>query len=74
MQAHAAPSRADVENLQTLAVHDQLGCDVTLLGHLRLFEIHGRILEIGAGILPVGIEEQVVEFTRQIVMMLDVGA
>ena len=41
---------------------------------LRLFERIARIVEIGAGILPVGIEEEVIERVRQVVVMGDVLA
>ncbi len=47
---------------------------MALLGDLRLFEGGGRRLEIAAGILPVRIEEQIVERQRDVVMMRRVAA
>src|SRR3546814_1888890 len=47
----------------------ELGGDVGLLVGLRLIEAVGRIGEISAAILPVGVEEEIVEPVRQIVMM-----
>ncbi len=46
---------------------------MALLGHLRLVQIRPRVREIGAGVLPVGIEEQVVEAVGQVVVVGDVG-
>jgi len=48
MQGHAAPTGSDVENLEILAVHDELGRDVAFLRQLSLLEIVRGILEIGA--------------------------
>jgi hypothetical protein len=41
---------------------------VALLGELGLLERHARPREIGAGILQVGIEKELVEFARQVVV------
>ena len=54
-------------------VDQQLGGDMALLGELRLLERLPLVLEIGAGILPVGIEEQLIEAMVEIVMMGDVA-
>ena len=72
IQAHAAPAAADVQRLQPRSVEGQLGGDMALLGELRLVEPGAGPVEIGAGILPVDVEEQVVELRRQIVVVLDV--
>ena len=53
-------------------VDQQLGGDMALLGELRLFERRSGMFEIGAGILAVGIEEQIVKPDVEIVMMGDV--
>ena len=53
---------------------EQLGGDVALLGQLRVFEALARMLEIGAGILHVGIEEELVERVPEVVMVGDVVA
>ena len=47
---------------------------MTLLRGLRVFERFIRIVEIGAGILPVGIEEEIIERVGQVVVMGDVLA
>jgi hypothetical protein len=39
----------------------QLGGNVRLLVGLRLFQAVGRIVEVGAAVLKVGIEKQAVE-------------
>jgi hypothetical protein len=46
---------------------------VALLGCLRLLKRHPFLLEIGAGILPVAVEEQVVEVAIEVVMVFDVA-
>ena len=48
--------------------------EVALLGELRVVERLLGMLEIGAAVLPVGIEEQRVEALVEIVVMRDVGA
>ena len=56
IERHAAPARADVES-RLAGLDEQFRCDMPFLGELRLVEGHVRPLEIGAGILPVVIEE-----------------
>ena len=58
IERHAAEAAADVEHRVPL-VDQQLGRDMTLLGELRFFEALPGPLEIGARILPVGVEEEV---------------
>ncbi len=73
IEAHAAPARADVEH--ALAVLEgELGRKVPLLGELGGVEIVAAGLEIGAGILPVAIEEEIVDRRRDVVVVLDVAA
>ena len=71
IEAKAAPARADVENLHA-GLDVELGGEMALLGQLRVFQRAVIGLEIGAGILPVAVEEEVVELARQIVMVGDV--
>ena len=52
----------------------QLGSNMPLLVELRGVEVVGAVAEVGAGILPVLIEERCVEFFRQVVVMGDVAA
>jgi hypothetical protein len=57
-QRHATPTAADVEYRQAGPVQAELGGDVTLLGLLRFFKRFSSLREIGAGVLPIPIEEQ----------------
>ena len=50
----------------------ELGGEVPLLGELRLLEVGFVVLEIGAGILLVGIEEERIEPAVEIVVVGDV--
>ncbi len=68
IEPKAAPTGADVENRQSIR-KIELGGDVPLLGGLSVLERHGLVLEIGAGILPVAVEEQVVEVPVEVVMV-----
>ena len=71
IEAKAAPARADVEH--AVAAPDQeLGGKVALLGELGIVERRVRRFEIGAAILPVGVEEEGIEPPVEIVMMGDV--
>ncbi len=72
VERHPAPAAADVEHLEP-GPERQLGDDMRLLVDLRLFQAVGRIGEIGAAILAVAIEEEIVELGRQIVMVRDVA-
>ena len=72
VQAHAAPARADVEHLLA-GLQQQLGGDVALLVELGLLERLLAGLEVGAGILPVAVEEEIVELAVEVVVMGDVA-
>ena len=73
VEAEAAPAGADVE--QRLAgLEPELGGEVALLGELRRFEVAVGRLEVGAGVLAVGIEEQPVEAAVEVVVVGDVLA
>ncbi len=73
IKGEAAPARADIEHLHA-RLQQQLGGEMPLLVELRRLQIVAGIDEIGAGILPVRIEEEVVERARQVVMMRHVAA
>ncbi len=73
IEAEPAPAGADVEH-RLAGLQPELGGDVALLGGLRLVERHVGLLEIGAGILHVLVEEEPVEVARQVVVALHVAA
>ena len=54
-------------------LEQELCGDVPFLGQLRLFQGRVRMVEIGAGILPVAVEKQGVEAPVEIVVMGDVA-
>ena len=60
IERHPAPAAADVEH-SLARLQMQLGGDVRLLVGLRLFQAVGRVGEVSAAILAVGVEEEVVE-------------
>ncbi len=57
VEAEPAPAAADVEHLHP-RLERQLRRDVALLGKLRRLEVGLAVLEIGAGILLVAVEEE----------------
>ena len=71
-QAHAAPARADVQDLLA-GLQQHLGGDVLLLVELGLLQRLLAGLEVGAGILPVTVEEEIVELAVEVVVMGDVA-
>jgi hypothetical protein len=56
-----------------IGLQQQLGGDVALLGALGVGQALARMLEIGAGILPVRIEEERVQIIAEVVVMGDVA-
>src|SRR3954451_25302433 len=73
VETETAPAAADVEH--ALAWLDrQFGRYVTPFGKLRVLERLPVMFEIGAGILPVLVEEERVEIVADIVMLLDIAA
>ena len=72
MQRETTPAATDVENA-VVRLDQELGGEVPLLGQLRVFKRLIGMLEIGAGILPVRVEEQLVQPPVEIVMMRDIG-
>ena len=71
IEAQPAPARADVEHaLARLQV--QLGGEVALLGVLRFVEAGDAVFPIGAGILQVGVEEERIEPSVEVVVRMDV--
>ena len=73
VEREAAPAAADVEHA-AVRLDEKLGRDQPLLGELRLLERAVRALEVGAAVLLVGIEEQLVQPMVEIVVMGDVAA
>ena len=72
IERKAAPSAADIENTLT-RLNEELGGDMALLGELRIGQALAWPLEIGAGVLPVGIEEEIIEAAVEIVVVRDVA-
>ncbi len=72
IEAHTTPARADIENLHPGFAQQQLGRDVPLLVVLGAFEIVVGAVEIRTGILPVAVQEEIVEIVGEIVVMGDV--
>ena len=73
-QSHAAPAAADVEHPQAGAIQQQFGGDVILLVALRLLQRVVVMAKIRAGIMPLLVQEQLVEGIGKIVMMRRVFA
>src|SRR5690606_35938140 len=71
MQRQAAPAAADVQNALA-GRQQQLGSQMYLLVALRDVQIVSAVAEICAAILPVGVEEEVVQPPREVVMVRDV--
>ncbi len=72
MERKAAPARSDVEHALARS-QQELGRDMPHLPLLGLLQrVVGRRV-VGAGILTAGVEEEPVEFVRQIVMVRDIG-
>ena len=63
-----APPAADLEHAHS-GLQQQFPGDMRLLGSLRFLQAHLGLPEIGAGILPVFVEEEIVERRRQVIMM-----
>ena len=71
-QRHAAPTTADIEHAHA-RLEQELAGDMGLFLRLRGLERVRRIAEIGTGILFVGVEEEVVELAREVIVMCDVA-
>ena len=71
IEAKAAPARAYVEHAVVVS-DQQLGGEVALLGELGIVERGVRRVEIGAAILPVGVEKEGIEPPVQIIVMSDI--
>ena len=72
IEREPAPAAADVQHPHA-RLDQQLGGDVPLLVQLCRLQVEVRLGEVGAGVLPVAIEEQVVQLAGQIVMVRDVA-
>ncbi len=67
------PAGTDVENsLARLEV--ELGGEVALLRQLRFIEAFDAVLEVGAGVLHVLVEEERIEAAVEVVVRMDVAA
>ncbi len=72
IERHAAETAADVERRRAV-LWQKLGGDVPLLCGLRVVERLAGIFEIGAGVLAVRIEEEIVETRIEVVVTCDVA-
>ena len=72
-ERRAAPTAADIERGHARR-QMQFGEDMRKLMALGRFQVGGRIVEIGATILKVAIEEEVVEPVRQVVVVRNIAA
>ena len=72
-QRQPTPAGADVEHRKPRTIETELRRDMPLLGELRLFQRFVAAREVGAGVLPVAIEEQTVEPPVQIIVVRDVA-
>ena len=73
-QTQTAPAGADVQDLQARLLDVELGGDVALFLRLGALQIVAGVHEVGAGVLAVAVQEEVVELAREIVVMRDVLA
>ena len=71
IEAEPAPARADIEHALA-GLDGELGGEVALLGELGLLQV-APWREIGAGILPVAIEEEVVDGAVDVVVVRHVA-
>ena len=72
VERQAAKPAADVER-RCAVLRQELGGEVALLRGLRVVERLAGIFEIGAGILPVGVEEEVVQALVEVVVAGDIA-
>ena len=75
MQVEREPTPAAPDVQHSLPwLQMQLGGEMRLLVDLRLLERHVRISVVGAGILPILVEEELVQLSRKIIGVLGVAA
>ncbi len=72
VEAEPAPAGADVEHLHA-GLERELRGEMTLLGELGGIEVGLVVLEIGAGVLQVAVEEERIELAVEIVVVGDVA-
>ena len=72
IESETAPAASDVE-YALIAVNSELRRDMPLLGKLRIVERGVRRFEVGAAVLPIGIQEKGVETAVEVVVMRDVA-
>ena len=73
IQPQATPAGPDIQHVKP-GPQQQLRRDVPFLEDLRFIQGFGARGEIGAGILPVGIEKEIVEIARQVIVVRHIGA
>ena len=73
IEAEAAPAGADIEHALA-RFESELRREVPFLGKLGFLDGGIAVLEIGAGILQVVVEEERIEPSVEIIMCLDVPA
>ena len=72
-EGHPAEGAADIQHTPMPAAQVELGCDVTLLGFLCLFEGDVLVVRVGAGMLRVPVGETAIEVGRVVVVVADVA-
>ena len=72
IERHAAKPAADVERRRAI-LRQELGGDVTLLRRLGVVERLAGVFEIGAAVLAVRIEEEIVEARVEVIVAGDVA-
>jgi hypothetical protein len=70
--SESPPAAADVQDPHA-RLDQQLGGDVLLFVQLGRLQVQVRLIEVGAGILQVAIEKQVVQLALQVVVVRDVA-
>src|SRR5688572_28732721 len=73
IEAEATPTGTDIQYPVPVA-DSKLGGEMPLLGDLRLLQVHTPVGEIRAGVLPVAVEEQIVDRAVDIVVVGNVVA
>src|SRR5690606_27558938 len=72
IEAKTTPAGANIERLQARPCQIELRCQVLLLVVLRLLKAIVEVPEVSAGILPIRIEEIIVECSGEVIVVGDV--
>jgi hypothetical protein len=72
IESKSTPPTAYIEDVMT-SLQEKLRGDVALLGQLGIVEGLIGVIEVGAGVLPVGIQKKIVEASVEIVVMANVA-